>query len=60
MPEQQGKKNLQTDKMEALKKEESQNQQIEDNGQVTLDGNEDKRHIHLLTIIGEVECRRVW
>ncbi len=55
MPEQQGKKNLQTDKMEALKKEESQNQQIEDNGQVTLDGNEDKRHIHLLTIIGEVE-----
>ena len=55
MPEQQGKKNLQTDKMEALKKEESQNQQIEDNGQVTLDGDEDKRHIHLLTIIGEVE-----
>lgn len=55
MPEQQGKKNLQTDKMEALKKEESQNQQIEDTGQVTLDGNEEKRHIHLLTIIGEVE-----
>lgn len=55
MLEQQGKKNLQTDKMEALKKEESQNQQIEDTGQVTLDGNEEKRHIHLLTIIGEVE-----
>ena len=47
--------NLLSDKMENLKKEESQNQQIEDTGQVTLDNNEDKCHIHLLTIIGEVE-----
>ena len=41
--------------MENLKKEESQNQQIEDTGQVTLDNNEARCHIHLLTIIGEVE-----
>ena len=53
--EKQADKDLQTDKMETLKKEESQNQQIEDTGQVTLDANEEKRHIHLLTIIGEVE-----
>lgn len=51
----QGNKDLRADKMETLKKEESQNQQIEDTGQVTLDANEDKQHIHLLTIIGEVE-----
>lgn len=53
--EKQADKDLQADKMEALKEEESQNQQIEDTGQVTLDANEEKRHIHLLTIIGEVE-----
>ncbi len=53
--EKQADKDLRSDKMEALKEEESQNQQIEDMGQVTLDANEEKRHIHLLTIIGEVE-----
>lgn len=53
--EKQEEQNLLSDKMENLKKEESQNQQIEDTGQVTLDNNEDKCHIHLLTIIGEVE-----
>lgn len=47
--------NLLSDKLENLKKEESQDQQIEDTGQVTLDNNDGKRHIHLLTIIGEVE-----
>ncbi len=47
--------NLLSDKIENLKKEDEQNQQIEDTGQVTLDNNEEKRHIHLLTIIGEVE-----
>lgn len=51
----QDSRNLLSDKMENLKKEESQNQQIEETGQVTLDHNEDRRHIHLLTIIGEVE-----
>lgn len=53
--ENQEEQNLLSDKMENLKKEESQNQQIEETGQVTLDNNEDKCHIHLLTIIGEVE-----
>lgn len=53
--ENQEEQNLLSDKMENLKKEESQNQQIEDTGQVTLDNNEDRCHIHLLTIIGEVE-----
>lgn len=53
--EKQANKDLRADKMETLKKEESQNQQIEDTGQVTLDANEEKQHIHLLTIIGEVE-----
>ncbi len=53
--ENQEEQNLLSDKMENLKKEESQNQQIEDTGQVTLDNNEARCHIHLLTIIGEVE-----
>lgn len=43
------------EKMEALEKEETQDEQIKDTGQVTLDANEEKQHIHLLTIIGEVE-----
>lgn len=50
-----GCQNLQADKMDSLKKEECQDQQIENTGQVSLDGNDKKRHIHLLTIIGEVE-----
>ena len=53
--ENQEEQNLLSDKMENLKKEESQNQQIEDTGQVTLDNNEDRCHIHLLTIICEEE-----
>lgn len=55
LEEKQGNKDLQADKMEALEKEESQDKQIEDTGQVTLDANGEKQHIHLLTIIGEVE-----
>ena len=43
------------EKMEALEKEETQDEQIKETGQVTLDANEEKQHIHLLTIIGEVE-----
>lgn len=43
------------DPLENLEKEESQNKQIEETGQVTLDANEERQHIHLLTIIGEVE-----
>lgn len=43
------------DPLEDLEKEESQDKQIEDTGQVTLDANDERQHIHLLTIIGEVE-----
>ncbi len=43
------------EKMGALEKEETQDEQIKETGQVTLDANEEKQHIHLLTIIGEVE-----
>ena len=43
------------EEMEALEKEETQDEQIKETGQVTLDANEEKQHIHLLTIIGEVE-----
>lgn len=43
------------DPLENLEKEESQDKQIEDTGQVTLDANDERQHIHLLTIIGEVE-----
>ena len=43
------------EKREALEKEETQDEQIKETGQVTLDANEEKQHIHLLTIIGEVE-----
>lgn len=55
LKEEKGSKDLQADKMDTLEKEESQDKQIEDTGQVTLDANEEKQHIHLLTIIGEVE-----
>lgn len=43
------------DKREALEAEEIQNEQIEDMGQVVLDGNKNKHRVELLTIIGEVE-----
>lgn len=53
----------QTDKMgeekegqeEKREKEEHNDKRIEDSGQVTLDENEKKQEIHLLTIIGEIE-----
>ncbi len=43
------------DKQSALEREQTQNEQIQDMGQVVLDQNDSKHHIHLLTIIGEVE-----
>lgn len=42
-------------KREELEKEDIQNSQIEEMGQVVLDGNKKKRKVELLTIIGEVE-----
>lgn len=43
------------EKREELEKEDIQNSQIEEMGQVVLDGNKKKRKVELLTIIGEVE-----
>lgn len=40
---------------EKREKEEHNDKRIEDSGQVTLDENEKKQEIHLLTIIGEIE-----
>lgn len=45
----------QSDKQQALEREKTQDEQIQDVGQVTLDNNGGDRHIHLLSIIGEVE-----
>lgn len=45
----------QPDKQQALEREKTQDEQIQDVGQVTLDNNGGDRHIHLLSIIGEVE-----
>lgn len=45
----------QSDKQQALEREKTQEEQIQDVGQVTLDNNGKERHIHLLSIIGEVE-----
>lgn len=45
----------QSDKQQALETEKTQDEQIQDVGQVTLDNNGGERHIHLLSIIGEVE-----
>lgn len=42
-------------KKEELEKESEQNEQIQDMGQVILDGNSQKHKVELLTIIGEVE-----
>lgn len=42
-------------KKEELEKEQEQNDQIKDMGQVMLDNNEKKHRVELLTIIGEVE-----
>lgn len=38
-----------------IKKEEHRDEQIKENGQLTLNQNEDQKNIHLLSIIGEVE-----
>lgn len=40
---------------EEQESEEKENQKLEDYGQMTLEGNQRKRKIHLLSIIGEVE-----
>ena len=42
-------------KKEELEKENEQNQQIEEMGQITLDANQEQHRVELLTIIGEVE-----
>lgn len=42
-------------KKEGLERENIQNEQIKEMGQVTLDQNQQKRRVELLTIIGEVE-----
>lgn len=42
-------------KKEELEKENQQNQQIEEMGQITLDANQEQHRVELLTIIGEVE-----
>ena len=38
-----------------LKKEEMENEEIQEMGQVVLEENKNRHHIHLLTIIGEIE-----
>ena len=43
------------EKKNELEKTEKQNEQIEDMGQLDLSDNEKQYHIHLLSIIGEVE-----
>lgn len=43
------------EKKQALEQETEQNEQIQEMGQVMLDGNEKKHKVELLTIIGEVE-----
>ena len=47
--EQQGQKE------QRLKREELENEEIQDTGQVMLEENKNRHHIHLLTIIGEIE-----
>ena len=48
-------KNEESEKDQKLKKEDSQNEQIKEMGQVVLDSNSRKHKVELLTIIGEVE-----
>lgn len=45
----------QEQKERSLKKEALENEQIQETGQVMLEENEHRHHIHLLTIIGEIE-----
>lgn len=48
-------KNKEEGKQKELDREESQDKQIQETGQVVLDGNSRKHKVELLTIIGEVE-----
>ena len=48
-------KEIENDKQQALDKEEKENEQIREMGELTLDQNVKKHRIELLTIIGEVE-----
>lgn len=48
-------RNEEQKKQDQLERENQQNQQISDMGQVTLDRNEKKHRVELLTVIGEVE-----
>lgn len=50
-----GEKREEEKKQEELEREDKQNEQIKDMGQVILDGNTKKYKVELLTIIGEVE-----
>lgn len=48
-------KEIENDKQQALDKEEKENEQIREMGELTLDQNVKRHRIELLTIIGEVE-----
>lgn len=50
-----GERREEEKKQEELEREDKQNEQIKDMGQVILDGNQKKYRVELLTIIGEVE-----
>jgi ATP-dependent protease ClpP protease subunit len=50
--EPEGRRNMGSDKRE---KEQSKDEQIKEMGQITLEGNDKKHRIHLLSIIGEIE-----
>lgn len=49
-------KEIENDKQQALDKEEKENEQIREMGELTLDQNVKRHRIELLTIIGEVEA----
>ena len=48
-------KNKEEGKQKELDREESQDKQIQETGQVVLDGNSRKHKVELLTVIGEIE-----
>ncbi len=48
-----------SEKKESVEKEEQQNKQIRDMGQVILNENSNKYKVELLTIIGEVEGHEI-
>ena len=49
-------KEIENSKQQALDKEEKENEQIREMGELTLDQNVKRHRIELLTIIGEVEA----